>query len=890
MKKFILMMLTLGCAAALGAAPAAGSVKKVVLTPFKKAVKANSIIVRTKTARGKTYNGKVSAKITDGDFVLEQKLAVIDLLHRRYEVDYELCMDKVREFSPATKLELTLDASEKYQPKIYEVRPVVFDAKDLSKGLTFETADRRGVWVAHDRAKARLDGQRGLSGKYCLRATWPGASGMISLLPGERDWRKYAVLRFTLANPHPGVDGHRARVMFLYDGKTIQRPHKKDLPSQGGLRMSPEGVKTFDFDLKLFAKNNRKFKLNNVRSLQLFWSPKKTPATTFYIDNVQLLTQAQLDAEDYQRYGSKIDAVKKTAAPDNKLLNDLIARLEKRFAAGERSSLEPLLEKAGEISVAQKLAKKQDFLLLSADASDKVMRDEMPAETAFPVKLSAAGNERESFQLVVVPGKELKSVEVASSALVNGNGTVIPASAVTVNPVGYVQVRDNSFNYKGIRTGMWPDILLKNQKLDLPVRMQPYMITVAVPKNQQPGVYKGTLTVKAENAKTQTVDYELKVYNFSLPVRGEMHTWFSLSYLPDDPGLRRKIYDAYFDHRLNPTGMYSRINKPQSGRKPGRFLPPVEDVPYCLERGMNYMSIGYLINRYERDPHAFDDDYIQAAVDWVGKYRPTLEKMGAWGIVYVNGFDEIMHKDSKEVKKRLAQARKICGALKKAHPGLKIANIGRLMDISPEYMDAWFMAPNSGKNFEHIKKAGKMAAFYTAYGEPGFMLDQPGISPRIFSWLIYKEGCSGMGFYSTIRLHAAGPQRTRNLERHHKQGITYCGEECFPAKVPEGVDWMRDIYNCEGTYYKGRNGDGVLFYPAKDRSLLASQRLTNIRDGIEDFEYFKILEKLPGDHQKLLTIGDDIVTVRNGDYTTDIAKLNKQRNAVAEQIEKAMKK
>ena len=89
--------------------------------------------------------------------------------------------------------------------------------------------------------------------------------------------------------------------------------------------------------------------MNNVRSLQFFWSPKKTPATTFYIDNVQLLTQAQLDAEDYQRYGSKIDAVKKTATPDNKLLNDLIARLEKRFAAGERSSLEPLLEKASYI-------------------------------------------------------------------------------------------------------------------------------------------------------------------------------------------------------------------------------------------------------------------------------------------------------------------------------------------------------------------------------------------------------------------------------------------------------------------------------------------------------------------------------------------------------------
>ena len=102
---------------------------------------------------------------------------------------------------------------------------------------------------------------------------------------------------------------------------------------------------------------------------------------------------------------------------------------------------------------------------------------------------------------------------------------------------------------------------------------------------------------------------------------------------------------------------------------------------------------------------------------------------------------------------------------------------------------------------------------------------------------------------------------------------------------PTGLDWTQDIYQAVARRAEGRNCDGTLFHPAPGGRLLASQRLVNIRDGIEDFEYFKLLEKLPGDHKALLTIGDDIITLVRGDYTTDISVIETRRRAVARAIE-----
>ena len=101
------------------------------------------------------------------------------------------------------------------------------------------------------------------------------------------------------------------------------------------------------------------------------------------------------------------------------------------------------------------------------------------------------------------------------------------------------------------------------------------------------------------------------------------------------------------------------------------------------------------------------------------------------------------------------------------------------------------------------------------------------------------------------------------------------------------MDITADELLIERSIRFARNGDGQLFYPADDGSLLASFRLINLRDGIEDYEYMKMLEAYDPDHP-LLKIPDDIVTILPGNYTRDISVLKEKRAAIAKAIAAAM--
>ena len=867
---------------------------KISLAPFAEQTTANAIIVRCNFVSGKNYIRPVKAKLTSGDLTLEQEMLPIDWMFNQTETDYEFQIGKDVTLGPAAKLEMTFELEQDQKMEVYAVMPVVFRSDDLSRGIDFETDETSGVWVGHEKATVQMDETRGLSGKRCVRADWPNHGSMVSMLLGQRNWKDYAALRFTIANPLPGADGRRTRVFFLYDGKSVIRPSVQDSISSGGLEIIAEGVKTFQLDLKAFAKNNPRFNLKNVKSFQIFWSPVVCGHTIFYIDDIKLLTEAQLKAEEDAKYLGRINEIEAWARSAE--LKQIVADMRRRYAEGERTSLDKLIAKAQEAAVIDKLAAangdEKELVLSWASAAKKIMRDEMPASSPFPAKISAAGNERESFQLVMAPTKPLKNVTVTASELVSEKGDKLPATAVKVNPIAYLEVTSNAFAYKDARPGMWPDVLLDNAPFDLPRRLQPYMITVAVPSQQPAGTYKGSLTVRADGMAPRTVEYTCRVYGFSLPVKGELKTWFSMAFVPKDKALRRQHYDTFFDYRLNPVSMYNIVNRDVPNYAKHACMPAVEDLPYCVSRGLNYLPFAYLWDYAglsspdKSQPWAFHDNYIKDVIEVVRKLKPIFEEAGVWDIAHVHGFDEIMHK-SELRKERLAAAEKICKALKTEFPDLKIGNIGKLMTIDNSLMDTWFIVPEKHKVFEKVQNNGGFIGFYWAYQDPSFMLDQPGIAPRLCAWLTYKEGACGMGYYSTLRPHDVQPDRQASLANHPKPLQSRCTDACMMANPPTGLDWTQDLYRAVARRAEGRNCDGTLLHPAPGGRILASQRLVNIRDGIEDFEYFKILEKLPGDHKALLTIGDDIITVLQGDYTTDVSVIEARRQAVAEAIEKA---
>jgi hypothetical protein len=96
---------------------------------------------------------------------------------------------------------------------------------------------------------------------------------------------------------------------------------------------------------------------------------------------------------------------------------------------------------------------------------------------------------------------------------------------------------------------------------------------------------------------------------------------------------------------------------------------------------------------------------------------------------------------------------------------------------------------------------------------------------------------------------------------------------------------MRHFRNSEfrAVYF---NGGGLLFYPGKDAGFdgpIASIRLKNIREGLEDYEYFAILEK--NGEEEFVKEMVNAVSPEWWDYTKDPGTILKVREKLAMKIE-----
>ena len=95
----------------------------------------------------------------------------------------------------------------------------------------------------------------------------------------------------------------------------------------------------------------------------------------------------------------------------------------------------------------------------------------------------------------------------------------------------------------------------------------------------------------------------------------------------------------------------------------------------------------------------------------------------------------------------------------------------------------------------------------------------------------------------------------------------------------------------------GWNGDGYLMYPGPNVTPLSSIRLENLRDGIEDYEYFYMLKQLVESAKKRgildtkiesaekLLVMDESIAINHRQHTIDPTVILKRRSDIAEAIE-----
>ncbi len=187
----------------------------------------------------------------------------------------------------------------------------------------------------------------------------------------------------------------------------------------------------------------------------------------------------------------------------------------------------------------------------------------LPTAKGDSVRISVAGNEAESAQLVVRPETALTGLTATVGELRTESGAVLPAEATDVLRVGYVKVEIASDEFGSV--GNWPDPLpaLKKDGINVPAgQNQPLWIRVKAPDNTPAGLYRGQIMVKAEGYEA-VVPLEVQVHGFSLPETTTCRTLIGVNStliweyqrLQSDAD-KRAVWEKYLrffsDHRISP--------------------------------------------------------------------------------------------------------------------------------------------------------------------------------------------------------------------------------------------------------------------------------------------------------------------------------------------------
>lgn len=202
-----------------------------------------------------------------------------------------------------------------------------------------------------------------------------------------------------------------------------------------------------------------------------------------------------------------------------------------------------------------------------AEGAYKVMKDDpVPAAAGTPVKIAAARNEFEPFLVVLRPEKTLETVRITAGPLVNDKGGTIGATDITVCHVEYVKVIAPT-DALG-KAGWWPDPLppYSGPFTAAAGENHPLWITVHVPKDAAPGLYKGGVELRAEGWSC-VVPVELRVWDFTLPDTSSVRSSFGLPtgdikayHNLETREELEKVVDLYYqnmrDHRVAPTSPF----------------------------------------------------------------------------------------------------------------------------------------------------------------------------------------------------------------------------------------------------------------------------------------------------------------------------------------------
>jgi len=459
----------------------------------------------------------------------------------------------------------------------------------------------------------------------------------------------------------------------------------------------------------------------------------------------------------------------------------------------------------------------------------KVMRDTpAPTTQVKGVRIYAAGNEYEPFQLVLTPKKQLGNVKIVPHTLTGAKNARIAAWNISVKNVEYVNCTEPTS--KDAAPGLYPDPLPDHTPFAAPAATNSAVwITVYVAPKTPAGEYKGTIDVIAGGLGKVVVPLSLRVWSFTLPSVSRLKTaygngmgWPFTYNNASTTEQRRKTLDLYnldfFRHRVSPYAPYASYDigiKTENGavkldfadfdKAIGKFFPLFNS--FMLPRFAMADDVGF-----GKGP-----DGERMKIDYMRQVAEHLVDKG----VLDKGYDYITDEPQPEVYGDIVEAAKI---VRMADQRIKILLTKKVEDKLIGSVDIWVPI---GPDFDEARCKERQAkgeevwwylCTWPKHPWPGYFIDYPAIDLRMYHWMTWRYGLNGILYWET----------------------------CYWQDNP----WEKPMSQPDHRKWNWGNGDGHLLYPATEspskdfvaKGPVDSIRWETIREGIEDWDYFRMLQ------------------------------------------------
>lgn len=451
-----------------------------------------------------------------------------------------------------------------------------------------------------------------------------------------------------------------------------------------------------------------------------------------------------------------------------------------------------------------------------------------PTKTVSAARIHLARNEHEAFQLVLTPAKALNNVRIVPHTLTGPKNAKLGAWDVTVKNVAYVNCTTPSS--EDVPAGLYPDPLPDHTPFNAPVGQNSAVwVTVYASRNTPPGEYKGTVDVIATGMGKITVPLSLHVWKFTLPSVSRLRTAYGNA--PENAATyqgattieqKRKLQDLYnlnfFKHRVSPYRPYAFYDIGIQTDNDTLTLD-FRDFDLAIRK---YFP---MFNSYELPRFGMGDDVgfgkgpdgERMKIDYMRQVAEHLVDKGQID----KGYDYITDEPQPQQYDEVIQAAK---NVRLADQRIKILLTEQVEEKLIGSVDIWvpILAEFDEQESKARQAEGEEVWWYSCcwpkHPYPAYFIDYPAMDLRMFHWMTWRYGLNGILYWNTMYWQD-NPWQT-------------------PMSQPpdRSTNWG--------------NGDGQLLYPAARthsptfvaKGPVDSIRWETIRDGIEDWDYFRVLQ------------------------------------------------